>query len=269
VFAADPSQKILGSGPGLTSLREAGADATAAMIAGGQSAQTSVFGSSAAEAAAVLGMLQNSNKFMFSDLNTVMNLPMGSNLNFSGNSHTMVVAGCTMKPSLVSSLEQTKGDILDGPLETSDAQGESGRKRLMGIASSSNFIGMEFIDSPPCSLSFLENLSHEVGNNDCLESSQPDSDYCQVSNVANICDIEVSRKGKEGMMDVPLRNVTNEQGGGLQGSMGIASSPRTNGESSKCSSNFCSLSLIENGTKSHYHSTEEVIAFGVFQSLLF
>jgi hypothetical protein len=72
----------------------------------------------------------------------------------------------------------------------------------------------------------------------------------------------VSRNDKEDMMGVPLRNVTKEQEEGLQGSMRIASFPRSNGESYKCSNNSCSLSLIENGTKSLYPSTEEVIAFG-------
>jgi hypothetical protein len=57
-------------------------------------------------------------------------------------------------------------------------------------------------------------------------------------------------------------NVTKEQGVGIHGSMGIASSLHPNGESATSLHPSCSLSLIQDDTETHYISTEEVIAFG-------
>jgi hypothetical protein len=67
-----------------------------------------------------------------------------------------------------------------------------------------------------------------------------------------------------------LVNASEGQGNiGLQGSMGIASSPRTTGKvldtKSVSLNNSCYLSLIETDTQSHYPSIEEVIAFGGIQ----
>jgi hypothetical protein len=68
---------------------------------------------------------------------------------------------------------------------------------------------------------------------DCSESSKSDSEFFDVSNGANICDIGLPKASNEDMMDIAMMNVTNEQGVGIQGSMGTASSPKPNGESSK------------------------------------
>jgi hypothetical protein len=97
---------------------------------------------------------------------------------------------------------------------------------------------------------------------DCSESSKSDSEFFDVSNGANICDIGLPKASNEDMMDIAMMNTTNDHGVGTQGVMGIASSSKPNGESSTFLSPSCSLSLIENDTETHFISTEEVIAFG-------
>jgi hypothetical protein len=106
-------------------------------------------------------------------------------------------------------------------------------------------------------------------NVNLVELSTTTFDSIQVFNDGNTCDLGLARKFKNGIMDSSMMNGTKEQGVSLQGSMGITSSPRTKGKvfgatsvSSKIPSTSCSLSLIENDTVFHYHSTEEVIAFG-------
>jgi hypothetical protein len=94
------------------------------------------------------------------------------------------------------------------------------------------------------------------------EISNSDSEFFEVSNVANVCDLGLPKISNEGNMDIAMVNTTNEQGVGIHGSMGIASSSQPNGGSATSLTPSCSLSLIEDDTETHHISTEEVIAFG-------
>jgi hypothetical protein len=96
----------------------------------------------------------------------------------------------------------------------------------------------------------------------CSEISNSDSEFFEVSNSANICDIGFAKISNEDNMDIAMMNTTNDHGVGTQGVMGIASSSKPNGESSTFLPPSCLLSLIENDTETHFISTEEVIAFG-------
>jgi hypothetical protein len=94
-----------------------------------------------------------------------------------------------------------------------------------------------------------------------LEGASSDAGF-NAPNDTNTCDIGLPKDINEGKMDKVKMNVTKEHGVGLQGLMGVASSPKPNGESFLIPSSSCSLTLIENDTLTHFPSTEEVIVFG-------
>jgi hypothetical protein len=116
-----------------------------------------------------------------------------------------------------------------------------------GMEPNSNIVFSSNIISNKCTMD-LSNSVHEIYK-------------------GNICDSGITRKLKDNVMDVSRVHANQIPVSCLQGSIGVASSPQTNGKvfdaiSPQSSNNPCSLSVIESDNLSHYPSTEEVIAFG-------
>jgi hypothetical protein len=156
-------QKIQETGAGGPGLQKVDGHNNATMIGNDE---RSTVGSSVSAVAAANGMSQGSKKLsdMFFDEHSMS----GFNVNSLLDDGNTVDAGLAMKPKIVSSLEQTKGDILEDLLvNASEGQGNIGLQGSMGIASSPKTNGKDSVLASAlpynkiltCSLSLIESPS--------------------------------------------------------------------------------------------------------------
>jgi hypothetical protein len=154
-------QKIGAAGKRGPELHKAGGSNDAAMI--GQSLKPTD-GSFVVHAAVANGMSQVSENCNFSN-------PNSPELSMSGSSFfvddgNISDAGLAGKPTLVRSLEQTKGDTSEVLMvKANDGQGNAGLKISSGVASSSKTNGNKFMShdkNTSCSLSLIESPFDEV-----------------------------------------------------------------------------------------------------------